>query len=633
MKEAFFLCVLACTVTAASAQTKAPDHLLWYKGKLIKSNVLLKETGDTVFYNPQKRQLRVVSKSGTGKQFDRMYAELNNTTKRIDVAVSKLKQTTPGYLWADLSNAVSKAFSSVNEEWKPWLSNSITLPEGDPVLATSVKSVVGKGGAYNLTEDEVAREDNHYEDILKKFRAFREKHQDDNLSILPVPPRYDFSYCFPCDSIAQERYDKEVKRFIAEVSAVDGDIITEALQFSAYMQKGAGAGLFDLEANNEVWTLIDFILKRGAKRAALLLEKYKNDASRLPAILEYVLPVHRQLQLMGESSNPTALTGLDYFDIVFTALHHHFSAAMKEKDYAVGLNIHFILKLERERQILGQPLHGEQNLIEQYLTFNQFKLNSNITAKLGKEDGYIAGHVRGDNWFYALPDMETCRLNWILASKTADRTARYKLLAAEFAGVPVEYVGTKDWQSQPPIIKMDFCYVEGKKVADSVLAQTFHPEGFREQWLYPEPAGVMEVENLSAVLMTCFLDVEQAKKEAEELSKGLMEKRAKELQARYAKMIQGNPMNAGNLSIKMQADVEKMNREIKEMLAKTNPLKYVFTPLVNNKSREILKERLDGREIFPENAGIVYAWFHLTMEHDPEGPHRIPSMLGLFAIK
>ena len=113
----------------------------------------------------------------------------------------------------------------------------------------------------------------------------------------------------------------------------------------------------------------------------------------------------------------------------------------------------------------------------------------------------------------------------------------------------------------------------------------------------------------------------------------MMEKRAKELQARYAKMIQGNPMDAGNLSIKMQADVEKMNREIKEMLAKTNPLKYVFTPLVNNKSKEIVKERLDGREIFPENAGIVYAWFHLTMEHDPEGPHRIPSMLGLFSIK
>ena len=573
MKKVFFFLILTCIVTAASSQTKYPDHLLWYKGKLVKPNVLLTGTGDTVSYNQQKRQVRVVSKSATGQQFDRMLAELNNTAKRVDAAVLTIKKTAPRYLWADLSNAVNKAFSSVNEEWKPWLSNIIVLPQGDPVFASSMKAAMGKGGHANYSDDEIAAEENRNEEILKKFREFREKHKDDNLGILPVPPRYDFSYCFPCDSIAQGRYDREVKRFVAEVSATDNDILTEALQFSAYMQKVGGV---DEEANNEAWTLIDFILRRGAKRAALLLEKYKNDAPRLPAILDYVLPVHRQLQLMGENSNPTALTGLDYFDMTFAALHNHFSSAMKEKDYAVGLNIHFMLKLERERQILGQYIKGEENLIEQYLTFNQFKLNSNITAKLGKEDGYIAGHVRGDNWFYALPDMETCRLNWILASKTTDRTARYKLLTAEMGGAPVEYVGTKEWQSQPPIIKMDFCYAEGRKVPDSVSAHTFHPEGFREQWRYPDPAGVIEVENVSAALMVCFLDVEQTKKEAEKLNREMMEKKSQELQARYVKLIQGNPSAAGDLSLKMQADLEKLNREIREMLAKTNPLKYVF---------------------------------------------------------
>jgi hypothetical protein len=180
---------------------------------------------------------------------------------------------------------------------------------------------------------------------------------------------------------------------------------------------------------------------------------------------------------------------------------------------------------------------------------------------------------------------------------------------------------------------MDFCHIEGKKVADSVLAHTFHPEGFREQWLYPEPAGVMEVENLSGALMACFLDIKQAKKEAELLNKQMMEKKKQELQNNYAKMIKENLNAASEISLKMQADLEKLNRELKESLIKTNPLKYVFTPQVNTKAKEILKERLDGREIFPENAAIVYAWFHLTMEHDPEGPHRIPSMVTLFSIR
>src|SRR5690606_974894 len=125
-------------------------------------------------------------------------------------------------------------------------------------------------------------------------------------------------------------------------------------------------------------------------------------------------------------------------------------------------------------------------------------------------------------------------------------------------------------QSQPPIIKMDFCYVEGQKVADSVLAHTFHAEGFREQWLYPDPAGVMEVEHLSATLMACFLDVEQTKKEAEKLSKEMIEKKAQELQSKYAKLMQKNPSAAGDLSLKMQSDIEKLNREIRELLGKTN---------------------------------------------------------------
>jgi hypothetical protein len=631
MKKIFLFLIHICIVTLVSSQ-EASDHLLWYKGKLLKPNVLLTPAGDTVLYNQQKRQVKVISKSGTGKQFDRMFAELNNTSRRIDAAILNVKQIVPRYLWADLSNAVNKAFTSVEEEWNPLLGNTITLPGGDPVFSSPMKSVPGKGGPSNFDGQNVD-EEKRYEEILKKFRAFREKHKDDNLGILPVPPRYDFSYCFPCDSIAQERYDKDVKRFVAEVSAVDIDILTEALQFSSYMQKSSTVGVFDEEANNETWDLIHFILGRGAKRAALLFEKYKNDAHRLPAILNYVLPVHRQLQLMGEESNPTALTGLDYFGMTFATLHNFFSTAMKEKDYAVGLNIHFILKLERERQLLGLYIKGEENLIEQYLTFNQFKINSNITAKLGQDGGYVAGHVRGDNWFYALPDQETCRLNWILASKKTDRTAQYKLLSAEFGGAPVEYVGTKEWQSQPPVIKMDFCYVEGKEVPDSILAHSFHPEGFREQWLYPAPAGVMEIENLSGVLMACFLDIKQMKKDAEKLNKEMMQKKKQELQSKYAKMMQGNPNAASDLSLKMQADLEKLNREIKEMLIKTNPLRYVFTPQVNTKTREILKERLDGKEIFPENGAIIYAYFHLTMEHDPEGPHRIAGMLSLFSIK
>ena len=180
---------------------------------------------------------------------------------------------------------------------------------------------------------------------------------------------------------------------------------------------------------------------------------------------------------------------------------------------------------------------------------------------------------------------------------------------------------------------MDFCYVEGAKVADSILAHTFHPEGFREQWKYPDPTGVMEVEQVSGILMVCFLDMKRAKQEAEALSKGMLEKKKQELQSKFAKIDKTNINAQMDMALKMQTELEKLNREIQEMVIKANPLKYVFTPEVKNKSSEILKERLDGKEIFPENGAIEYAWFHLTMEHDPAGPRRIPSMQALFSIR
>jgi hypothetical protein len=171
---------------------------------------------------------------------------------------------------------------------------------------------------------------------------------------------------------------------------------------------------------------------------------------------------------------------------------------------------------------------------------------------------------------------------------------------------------------------MDFCYKEGEEVADTIWANTFHPEGFREKWMFPPPAGLLEVETVSAVLMSSFLDIERMKEEAAALSKGKIEQMKKDLETKYLQSMQNANTNQFNkLSLEMQADLEKMNREIKELLAKANPLKYIFTPQVNNRTNQIIKERLNGKEIFPEHAALEYAWFHLTMEHDPDGPHPI----------
>ncbi len=625
MKKIVFLLISLALVSGGFAQQKKADHLLWFTGRLIKPNVLLTPTGDTVSYNPKTRQITRVSKTGTGKKFDAMLAELNKTPRRIDAAIKEIQKTVPAPLVPAISTAVSQAFTDAEQSWKPLLNNTYTLPAGNFAIEPK-KAITGKGGIHEWTEEE-----DEFEALLKKLRAFMAEHASDDLDgMLPVPPVYNFSYCYPCDSAAKQRYEQEKEKFISEIMAVDTDLHTEALKMCQYIQVNYQNTLDNPEneklkkQHDEAWAFHEFVMQRGTKRAVLLLNKYKKDPYRIPAMFEFVLMADRQVQILGVREE-TAFAGVDYWEEVMATMDRFYLNAFKEKDYTIGLNIRTILKHERTNQLLG--INKNNGLLDALLLFNQFKLNSNITAKMGNDNGYIMGHVRGDNWFHAIPDRETCRLNWILAVANIDRTAKYKLLAAELGGAPVEYVGTRDWQSQPPVFKVDFCDKEGEEIPDSVIAHTFHPEGFREKWKYPPPAGVIEVEQASGILATSFIDVERAKKEAESINQEKIDKLKKDIQTKYAGLSNGNVKNMSELSVKMQEDMEKLNREIKELIVKTNPLTYIFTPVTHNKTELIFKERLNGKEIFPENGAIEYAWFHLTMEHDPDGPHPLNAIL------
>lgn len=601
------------------AQTDTSYQLLWYKGKKVKPNVLVTPSGDTIYYNPKKSEIKRVSKSGMGKQFDGMLAELNQTSNRMDETIKEMTKSLPKPLLPDMVAAVTQAYTDVEKQWKPLLSNTYTLPEGDFNIAPQM--VNGKGGPQLFFEEQ----EDPFEEILKEIRTFIATHKDDNLgSLLPVPPRYNFSYCFPCDSTANQRYEKEQDRFIAEIMEAENELYNKALKMCGFIQRKYIDELDKPEnaaikkQHDEAMGFHDWVLKRAAKKAILLLDKYKSDPYRLGAVFDFVIMIDRQLQLLG-AREETAFGDTNYWPAVMQTWHNFFLNAFNEKDYTTALNVRTILRYERSRQLIGLGKTDKEMLTE-LIKFNQFKLSSNITAKVSGNGGYVMGHVRGDNWFYAIPDAKTCRLNWILAATTIDRTAKYKLLAAELSSGG-EYVGTKEWQSQPPVFKMDFCYKEGEEVADTIIANTFHPEGFREKWLFPPPAGLMEVETISGILMSSFINVERMQEEANQLNKDKIEKMQKELQDKYAKLAESNPAVMVNMSQKMQEDMEKLNREIRELLAKANPLKYIFTPQVNNKTKDILKERLNGNEIFPEHAALEYAWFHLTMEHDPDGPH------------
>lgn len=82
-----------------------------------------------------------------------------------------------------------------------------------------------------------------------------------------------------------------------------------------------------------------------------------------------------------------------------------------------------------------------------------------------------------------------------------------------------------------------------------------------------------------------------------------------------------NNMNLQTLN--QYNNIRKITRKVTEMVHRTDPGNYVFQPTVQNKNKVIVKDKINGKELFPENAATEYAWFHNTLEHDPDGPYKL----------
>lgn len=96
----------------------------------------------------------------------------------------------------------------------------------------------------------------------------------------------------------------------------------------------------------------------------------------------------------------------------------------------------------------------------------------------------------------------------------------------------------------------------------------------------------------------------------------------------YLKLYQSGKLNGKAKNIDMptlnaMARSQELARGISEMVYSVNPGRFIFTPTVHNKERIVVRDRLDGKILFPDNASIEYAYFHLKIEHDPEGPYVI----------
>ena len=143
--------------------------------------------------------------------------------------------------------------------------------------------------------------------------------------------------------------------------------------------------------------------------------------------------------------------------------------------------------------------------------------------------------------------------------------------------------------------------------------------------------GVTNAQQLRAVLLGCFMDIQQMKQDAQTMQNPQqVEKMKKEMMAQYDLMMKqikdGKMPASGDMSLQtlnQYNNMQEMKRKVTDMVHQKDPGKYVFQPTVQNKDKVIVKDKINGKELFPENAATEYAWFHITLEHDPDGPYKL----------
>jgi len=611
------LVLILFLLTTLFGYSQEQSQLLWFSGKKLAPNVLLLSKGDTVRYNSTKFTLVRSSPKTNRNRLDEMRLELDQTDIRIKEKIRFLAARLPKPAVPTVSLLVKEAYENLNKEMAPLFDNRLLLPDAGLPEAM----IKGRGPAAAADEELFPL----FRKALDEILEYARRRASEKTIYVPTPPRVEYDYCQPCRTKRQEQRNGEMRVFNKEMGGEDTRVLEHLLGIS----RQAEFLLTEKEKKvlmPDMAMALDLLMKKATEKVQVLLEKYGDDPHRIPALLEIAFAVDRHNQLMGIDAVALAPEKLQ---AMFTTMVRYFIKAIDENDYGVALNIQLALGMDRQAQLIG--LKQVEPVVARAMKFNQFKMNAHISAKISGNGGYLLSELDADNWFFASPDT-TCRLKWFVIGPELNRI-KGNLKEAEWKGngASIPYAGPRDWFSDIPKIRMDFVHMEAE-AEDTVEIYQFDAKDFDEKWTMPPPMGVTKLLQVNTTMMNCFIDVEALKEQAAEFKADpkKLEAMKKEMMSKYTQMMKDNRMNSfpneGNMTVmdmRMVANLQDNSRRISEMIHTPAAGKYVFHPQLQNKTTEVLREKLNGKLLFPQNTATEYAFFHLMMDHDPDGPYSI----------
>lgn len=631
---------------------KEPDQLLWYRGKKKNDTTLIMPTGTVVRYSPSNNNVEV-KLPPKQDPFQPLVDELSKTGEREEEVKAILLKGQDASANYQVYKEVEKAYEHEKAVLREVTSSKLELPKVD------------EGKKIQELVDNLLRECPQKEQEFNEIADWVKQHKKDQDFDLPVPPDMDYEHCWDCDPKKQDIFDAAVKYYAKDFFKEEIDKIKILIEFQRKMillgfEEGSGNfHLRDYANNPSVYDPLnkavgdlffsrkktacswmpsamhqapDLVLRliiHANEKAVALFKKYRKDFHHLAAVTRVLLVVLRQKALISGYCDEDK-----YFPEIagaFGNFLYDFRDKFKKPDYYAFANTRFYFQLARQYMLLGGDASKNDEIVNWYLKYNRFKLHFDIDCKQGSEAGYILAHVKGDNHVRIVPDSAHCIAFEHIetgdheeAFHPIEQNLKLHLEAADFvtpAPRPV-YVGTREWQTTMPDFRLHLC--DGGK--DTLIVHTIFPKGFKETWNMPGMAK-METGMIQSLLLGCFIDEGHAEEEASAVEAHAEEVKA-ELQRQAAKM-QAETEKYKREMAKGKApspeQVAKMQQMGQEMMTTSRMTKSAphaignyFFPVTLKNDKTMIEETLDGKKLFPDNEGIIYALFRLQLIQDPK---------------
>lgn len=390
------------TPFAIPDKASAKDRLLWFKGKKLKSNLLVTVKGTLVELNPNQNLLTIQPKKEKDP-FDKIDKELSKTEQRKNELIKQIASVRNSVFFYPALVLTLKQYDLIASDYKNVIKNTFTIPSiGTVSSATKVNTGGVKSKLIIDLNDEIPENVKaQYNNVINRME------NPPSLDFLP-PPSHEFDACYTCNESKQKDYEnKKEKWFEESFWKYEVELIKAAMTVSKSLIPFNNVE--SVKMNDDMDSVFRFSIKRMGLKLDKLTQEYSNDYTLVPVIIETTLAFERQKQLIGIDEEDDYSARMGKISDMLNGFDGYIQHQMDLKNYNFVFNLPVIIGMESQKQLVGTDENGGMEFFQKLEAFNRFKMHVELKFNFETDDLKANGTIASSHDTYVGLGLLNCK--------------------------------------------------------------------------------------------------------------------------------------------------------------------------------------------------------------------------------